>query len=75
MTVPAVWSDMAQAKTRACAEAAGMGAKSALHMISEPEAAAVWALSHLDKHGIKTGDTFTLCDAGGGTVGTLFRIS
>lgn len=33
ITVPAVWSDMAQAKTRACAEAAGMGAGAALHTL------------------------------------------
>ncbi|CAD6568371.1 MAG: hypothetical protein ASARMPREDX12_001385 [Alectoria sarmentosa] len=68
ITVPAVWSDMAQAKTRACAEAAGMGAGAALHIISEPEAAALYALTALDPHGIKIGDTFMLCDAGGGTV-------
>lgn len=37
-------------------------------MISEPEAAAVYALNALEPHCIKTGDTFTICDAGGGTV-------
>lgn len=68
ITVPAVWSDMAQSKTRACAEAAGMGAGAALHIISEPEAAAVYALSVMDPHDLKIGDTFVLCDAGGGTV-------
>ena len=36
-----MWSDMAQATTRKCADAAGMGAGAALHMISEPEAAAL----------------------------------
>lgn len=59
---------MAQAKTRACADAAGMGAGAALHLISEPEAAALYALDALDPHGLKIGDTFMLCDAGGGTV-------
>lgn len=59
---------MAKAKTRACADAAGMGAGAALHIISEPEAAALYALTALDPHGIKIGDTFMLCDAGGGTV-------
>ena len=68
ITVPAVWSDAAQAKTRACAEAAGMGKGSALHIISEPEAAAIYALDAMDPHNIKVGDTFVLCDAGGGTV-------
>ena len=68
ITVPAVWSDAAQAKTRTCAEAAGMGKGSALHIISEPEAAAIYALDAMDPHNIKVGDTFVLCDAGGGTV-------
>ncbi len=68
ITVPAVWSDMAQARTRACAEAAGMGKGTALHIISEPEAAAMYALDALDPHNLKIGDTFVLCDAGGGTV-------
>lgn len=44
LTVPAVWSEMAQAKTRACAQRAGMGEGSSLRMISEPEAAAMYAL-------------------------------
>ena len=59
---------MAQAKTRACAEAAGMGAGAALHIISEPEAAALYALSVMDTHDLKVGDTYVVCDAGGGTV-------
>lgn len=66
ITVPAVWSDMAQAKTRNCAEVAGMGKR--LQIISEPEAAAIYALHAMDPHSIKVGDTFVLCDAGGGTV-------
>ena len=37
-------------------------------MISEPEAAALYALNALDPHDLKIGDTFMLCDAGGGTV-------
>lgn len=68
ITVTAVWSDMAQAKTRSCAEAAGMGAGAALHIISEPEAAALYALDAMDPHNLQVGDTFVLCDAGGGTV-------
>ncbi|KAL8851909.1 MAG: hypothetical protein Q9221_003236 [Calogaya cf. arnoldii] len=66
ITVPAVWSDIAQAKTRSCAEDAGMGKQ--LMIISEPEAAAIYALHAMDPHSIKIGDTFVLCDAGGGTV-------
>ena len=68
ITVPAIWTDAAQAKTRACAEKAGMGAGPVLHMISEPEAAAIHALSVMDHLDVQIGDTFVLCDAGGGTV-------
>ncbi|KAL8756092.1 MAG: hypothetical protein Q9184_004603 [Pyrenodesmia sp. 2 TL-2023] len=68
ITVPAVWSDRAQASTRRCAEKAGMGTGASLHIITEPEAAAMYALDAMDPHNIKVGDTFVLCDAGGGTV-------
>ncbi|KAL9003360.1 MAG: hypothetical protein Q9188_003754 [Gyalolechia gomerana] len=68
LTVPAVWSESAQASTRCCAEKAGMGTGSSLHIITEPEAAAMYALDAMDPHNIKIGDTFVLCDAGGGTV-------
>lgn len=71
ITVPAVWSDAAQAKTRACAEMAGMGLGSALHIISEPEAAAMYALDAMDPHNIKIRDTFILVDAGGRTVNLI----
>lgn len=37
-------------------------------LVSEPEAAAIYALHGLDPHGLKVGDSFVLCDAGGGTV-------
>ena len=39
-----------------------------LQIISEPEAAAIYALHAMDPHSISIGDTFVLCDAGGGTV-------
>ena len=45
-----------------------MGKGNALQVVSEPEAAAMYALDALDPHNIKIGDTFVLCDAGGGTV-------
>ena len=63
-----MWSDAAQAKTRECAERAGMGRGDRLQIISEPEAAAIYTLDALDPHNVKIGDTFVLCDAGGGTV-------
>lgn len=49
ITVPAVWSDQAQAKTRQCAFDAGMGKD--LQIISEPEAAAIYAL-HADRKSV-----------------------
>jgi molecular chaperone DnaK (HSP70) len=45
-----------------------MGVGSALHIISEPEAAAMYALDIMDPHNVQVGNTFVLCDAGGGTV-------
>ena len=45
-----------------------MGSGHALHILSEPEAAAVYALDVMDPHVNEIGDTFVLCDAGGGTV-------
>ena len=68
LTVPAVWSDLAQAKTRKCAEKAGMGKATGLQLVSEPEAAAIYALADMDPLDLEVGDTFVLCDAGGGTV-------
>ena len=32
------------------------------------EAAAIYTLKTMDPHGLEVGDTFVLCDAGGGTV-------
>ncbi|KAL9609803.1 MAG: hypothetical protein Q9167_005457 [Letrouitia subvulpina] len=76
IAVPAVWSEAAQAKTRTCAEKAGLGEGTALHIISEPEAAAVYSMHIMDPHGIRTGDTFVLCDAGGGTVDLIsYRVT
>ena len=68
LTVPAIWNERAQAKTLACAKAAGMGAEDQVLMISEPEAAATFVLDRLNPHGLEVGSTFVLCDAGGGTV-------
>ncbi|KAL8865022.1 MAG: hypothetical protein Q9198_009511, partial [Flavoplaca austrocitrina] len=68
ITVPAVWSATAIAKTRTCAEKAGMGEGTALKIVSEPEAAAVYALQHMSVYDLEKGDVFVVCDAGGGTV-------
>lgn len=37
-------------------------------LVSEPEAAAIYALHGLDPHDLKIDDSFVVCDAGGGTV-------
>ncbi|GAB7329544.1 hypothetical protein MBLNU13_g01308t2 [Cladosporium sp. NU13] len=68
ITVPAVWSDAAKNATLQAAERAGMGKKHELMMISEPEAAAVYALKMTPPKGLIVGSNFVVCDAGGGTV-------
>lgn len=70
VTVPAIWSDLAKDKTRrACLKATGLSASSApIHLISEPEAAAIYALHGMDPHGLELNDTIVVVDAGGGTV-------
>lgn len=67
VTVPAVWSDAAKDATLKAAEKAGMGTN--IHMISEPEAAANYAINSIDRQRklLKTSDTFIILDAGGGT--------
>ena len=68
LTVPAIWPEAAEAKTRACAEKAGMGKASELQIISEPEAAATYAVYQMKQQDVTEGKTFVLADAGGGTV-------
>lgn len=69
ITVPAVWKEKARDLTAKCAVDAGMGSQDKLHIISEPEAAAMYAISEfkeINTGGLEVGDTFVLCDAGGG---------
>lgn len=66
ITVPAVWSDTAMAKTFSCAKKAGLGNGDILKIISEPEAAGIYALDQMDPLGLHVDDTFVVCDAGGG---------
>jgi hypothetical protein len=69
VTVPAIWSDLAKERTRrACQLARHLPSSRPIHMVSEPEAAAIYALHGLDPHGLKADDCFLVCDAGGGTV-------
>ncbi|KAI7775462.1 hypothetical protein LA080_006794 [Diaporthe eres] len=64
LSVPAVWSDKAKDLTLKAAKKAGIHP---VTLIKEPEAAALYTLTTHD-HSIKAGDSFVLCDAGGGTV-------
>ena len=41
-----------------CAQEAGLGEGESLHVVSEPEAAATYALHAMHPHDIKVGDTF-----------------
>ena len=69
ITVPAVWSEKAKHLTATCAADAGMGSQNQLHIVSEPEAAAIYAFSkfnEINSGSLELGDTFVLCDAGGG---------
>ncbi|KAI6821312.1 actin-like ATPase domain-containing protein [Hortaea werneckii] len=66
LTVPAVWSDAAQEATLAAAKDAGIGDN--VTMISEPEAAAVYALQAIQPNSLSIDQNFVVVDAGGGTV-------
>ncbi|KAH7380827.1 hypothetical protein BKA64DRAFT_749560 [Cadophora sp. MPI-SDFR-AT-0126] len=70
ITVPAVWSDKAKNQTYKAVCNAGFNTEK-ISMITEPEAAAIYALRELEDgpfNNIKSGDHFVVCDAGGGTV-------
>jgi molecular chaperone DnaK (HSP70) len=68
ITVPAIWLDRAKQITRNCAIEAfqepGRPPRE-VHIIQEPEAAATYAVD-TNKEYFDVGDTFVLCDAGGG---------
>lgn len=66
ITVPAIWDHKEQERTRRCAEEAKMGEGHKLHVVSEPEAAAIYALKTMSKLTLQQNDTFIICDAGGG---------
>ncbi|KAL4786295.1 hypothetical protein BJX76DRAFT_355201, partial [Aspergillus varians] len=69
LTVPAIWTEAAKDKTlKACQKAGFIKNGEDISLVSEPEAAAIYAIHGLDPHGLKVGDSFVLCDAGGGTV-------
>jgi molecular chaperone DnaK (HSP70) len=67
LTVPAIWTDKAKDITRTAAIRAGIPEDN-LHLITEPEAAAVYCATLCDQVDLQKGDSFVVCDAGGGTV-------
>lgn len=73
-TVPAVWTTEAVDRMRQAATDAGIVSQrlaggTTLRFVSEPEAAALATLDDLKaRPNFKKGDTFVVCDAGGGTV-------
>jgi molecular chaperone DnaK (HSP70) len=64
ITVPAVWSMKAKDDTLTCARDAGIGAGQKISIVSEPEAAAAYALQAIEPLNLKTGQNFVVCDAG-----------
>jgi molecular chaperone DnaK (HSP70) len=77
VTIPSAWIDNSpEYLLRECAQRAGMGLATGLHVLSEPEAAAVYAFCEMKLEGFNVRDGFTLCDAGGGTVDLVsYRIT
>ncbi|KAK6501251.1 hypothetical protein TWF481_009092 [Arthrobotrys musiformis] len=80
-TVPAIWGHQAQEATKWAAKSAGFCDRNfdSLSLVSEPEAAAMYVLKAMHEANfsrnptqampsLKNGDTFVVCDAGGGTV-------
>ncbi|KAG6321069.1 hypothetical protein E4U44_005536 [Claviceps purpurea] len=68
VTVPAIWSNTAKQATERAAAMAGFCGNRRIHLISEPEAAALYTIKHLGSSVLKSGKKFVICDAGGGTV-------
>ncbi|KAJ3161802.1 hypothetical protein HDU86_006573 [Geranomyces michiganensis] len=73
MTVPAIWSETAKQRMRQCAVQAGLISSTEINMprltlVLEPEAAAVYCCKRATEAHMRSGDTFMVVDAGGGTV-------
>ncbi|KAF3770180.1 actin-like ATPase domain-containing protein, partial [Cryphonectria parasitica EP155] len=73
-TLPALWSHRAQNATLQAATRAGFGSRhnDEIHLVKEPEAAAIACLSGLTAKGpsphVQAGKIVLVCDCGGGTV-------
>lgn len=74
ITMPAIWSDKAQAATYTAAKNAGWGSRvnDTINMIPEPEAAAIATLIKCTEpralDALKPNENILICDCGGGTV-------
>lgn len=66
LTFPAIWLEPTRDSLRRAALDAGVGPE--IDFVSEPEAAATYALRSMEGVGFRKGDNFLVCDAGGGTV-------
>ncbi|KAI9765090.1 MAG: hypothetical protein M1840_007797 [Geoglossum simile] len=78
VTVPAIWSEEAKTATLQAARKAHTDFQvlNPADLITEPEAAALCTLQEFSNMGLLEGDTFVLCDAGGGTVDLIsYQIS
>lgn len=74
LTCPAVWSDKSKNATLQAAEGTGMAKSCKIRLISEPEAAAIYTLKTMQPKNLQVTDDscFVVCDAGGGTVVSLY---
>ncbi|GIQ88500.1 hypothetical protein KIPB_010758, partial [Kipferlia bialata] len=71
MTLPPSWGARARATMLRAACSAGLADSPnshRLHLLLEPEAAAIYCVSRGEEWTVKEGETFILVDAGGGTV-------
>lgn len=69
VTVPAIWSERATQRTKhAFQDAMGLRGTQDITVISEPEAAAIHELQHMEEPIANEGDGLMILDAGGGTV-------
>ncbi|KAJ5548339.1 hypothetical protein N7513_005573 [Penicillium frequentans] len=75
LTIPGVWSHKAEDLTMQAAFLAGIP-RNNLTVLSEPEAAAIYAIRTIQPNKMTEGDCFIVCDAGGGTVDLItYRIT
>jgi hypothetical protein len=69
LTVPAAWSDNARNLLRKAAASVDIRGP---HLVTEPEAAALYCLKSRREADLNVGDCFLMCDAGGATVVTNY---